>query len=62
MEGVLTEAHTTFTAQKATSRNSNSPRDKEANGGRPNGGPYDIHGPKGHPQNSQGEGGERRAF
>jgi hypothetical protein len=48
MEGVLTEAHTTFTAQKATSRNSNSPRDKEANGGRPNGGPYDIHGPKGH--------------
>ena len=56
MEGVLTEAHTTFTAQKATSCNSNSPIEtkrgdsqcEEANGGRPNGGPYDIHGAKGH--------------
>ena len=56
MKGVLTEAHMTFTAQKVTSRNSNSHIEtkrgdsqcEEANGGHPNRGPYNIHGPKGH--------------
>ena len=45
MEGVLTEAHTTFMAQKATPQNS---QGEEANGGHPNGGPYNIHSPYGH--------------